>query len=62
MLCNGSLEPVAREEVAGAVPPRSREAFECFWRCTACRKVYWQGSHYQQMLRLVERLRAEGNR
>ena len=33
-----------------------------FWRCTSCGKVYWQGSHYQRMTRLIEeiQLTAEG--
>jgi len=52
--CNEPLAPVSKTHVAPLVPPRSREQFEEFSRCPACRRVYWKGSHYARMARLVE--------
>ena len=52
--CNGLLSPVTLDEVKEQVPPQAAHAHEEFWRCDACRKVYWQGSHYRRMARLVE--------
>jgi uncharacterized protein with PIN domain len=56
--CNGVLEPVPKETVLASVPPRSREHYDEFRRCGGCRRVYWNGSHYQRMQRLIEQLAA----
>jgi len=53
MRCNGLLAAVSKDEVAGQVPPRSYEAFDRFLRCQGCGKIYWQGSHYERLSRLV---------
>jgi uncharacterized protein len=57
--CNTLLVAVTLEEVADAVPPRSRRAFDRFARCPACRQVYWPGSHVDALastLALVRRV------
>ena len=33
------------------------EAFDSFTRCAECGRVYWQGSHFDRMSRLVGELR-----
>jgi uncharacterized protein len=59
LCCNALLEPVRKEDVADALPSRVREAHETFRRCPSCRRVYWSGSHYRRMERLVAELVAE---
>lgn len=49
--CNADLVPVPKAAAADRVPPRTRECFEEFVECPACRRVYWQGSHYNRMAR-----------
>jgi uncharacterized protein len=34
--------------------PKTRRYFDRFWRCEGCQRVYWQGSHYERMQRLVQ--------
>ncbi|NLF02924.1 MAG: hypothetical protein GX601_18325 [Anaerolineales bacterium] len=46
-LCNMPLEPVAREEVARAVPPYIYRTQREFDRCPACGRIYWAGTHLQ---------------
>ena len=53
MRCNGLLRAVTKAEVAGLVPPRSYEAYDEFLRCEGCGRVYWRGSHYARLSRLV---------
>ncbi len=55
--CNGLLAPVRKEEVADRLPPKTRQYYDEFQRCQACGRIYWPGSHYQRMLRFVERVR-----
>jgi uncharacterized protein len=52
--CNGRLQPATREEVTNEVPENAARFYAEFWRCVSCGKVYWQGSHYQRMTRLIE--------
>ncbi len=52
-LCNTPLVAARPEDVGGLVPEGVRSRHTAFWRCPTCRKVYWQGSHWDQM---VERL------
>ena len=46
MECNGALEVVPREAVAGRVPPKVAKAREEFFRCHGCGRVFWHGSHW----------------
>jgi uncharacterized protein with PIN domain len=57
-LCGGRLDPVSKDDVEGEVPPDSLEAYNKFWRCGGCGKVYWRGSHWR---RIVEKV-AEASR
>ncbi|WP_295801214.1 Mut7-C RNAse domain-containing protein [uncultured Microbulbifer sp.] len=57
-VCNGQLAKVAKEEVWSEVPANSRHAFSEFARCTRCGRIYWKGSHFERMQRLVKKLKA----
>lgn len=59
-VCNGLLAAVGKAEVAGELPERLGRAFDAFWRCQGCGRLYWQGSHYQRLRALVEQI--EGGR
>lgn len=52
VLCNGLLEPREKAVVAARVPPRSLAAFDTFSECPGCARVYWQGTHHAQLMRL----------
>jgi hypothetical protein len=55
---------VPKEEVAGNVPPGAARSYEEFHRCPCCRRVYWKGSHYERMEKMVGRFlnrSVEGN-
>jgi hypothetical protein len=44
-ICNGELEPVAKDEIAHLLEPGTRRSFDRFARCRACDRVYWRGAH-----------------
>ena len=54
--CNGDLQEVPKSEVAERLPPRVRAHFEAFVQCPQCAAVYWPGSHYDHMRKLVDEL------
>ncbi|MCE5262795.1 MAG: Mut7-C RNAse domain-containing protein [Deltaproteobacteria bacterium] len=51
--CNGELIPVEKDAIITLVPPRSGRFMKLFWQCQGCRKVYWQGSHYETLKRWI---------
>ncbi|UXA07898.1 Mut7-C ubiquitin/RNAse domain-containing protein [Mycobacterium sp. SMC-2] len=57
--CNGALTRVSKGEVIDQLEPRTRRYYEEFSRCTECGRVYWPGSHYAKLVRLVDRLREQ---
>lgn len=52
--CNHPLEPVRKEDVLDRLQPLTRLHFEEFHICPACKQVYWKGSHFDHMQKLIE--------
>ncbi len=52
--CNGSLVGIAKDKVVGQVPEGALASNDNFWKCEACGKIYWRGSHW---LGILERFR-----
>jgi uncharacterized protein with PIN domain/tRNA(Ser,Leu) C12 N-acetylase TAN1 len=57
-LCNAPLEPVEKGAVRSRIPDKAFERYELFWTCRACDKIYWKGSHYDEMLALLHAAKA----
>jgi hypothetical protein len=56
MECNGGLEDADRRSVLDRVPASVAREQTRFRTCSACRRVYWRGSHYDRLARLVQGL------
>lgn len=56
-MCDAPLTAVEKEAVRGMVPRRTFEAYDEFWVCRACGKVYWRGSHWRKIVETVEEAR-----
>jgi len=56
-LCNAVLVPASVEQVKEVVPDGVRARHQSFWRCPSCRRVYWQGSHWDKMTERLNDLR-----
>lgn len=54
--CNQPLVTEPKEKVKSLVPPYVFQTQDEFVRCPHCGKIYWQGTHVQQMERELERL------
>ncbi|MDX1513997.1 MAG: Mut7-C RNAse domain-containing protein, partial [Gammaproteobacteria bacterium] len=52
--CNEPLTKADERTVAARVPPGPRRLYDRFYLCRACDRVYWQGSHYRHMQRLID--------
>lgn len=50
---NAPLRPVARAAVLDRLPPRVAATQDEFHTCDLCGRVYWKGSHWQRMRRML---------
>jgi uncharacterized protein len=51
--CNAALVSVPKEDVADELPPYVRANRREFLRCSGCRRVYWEGTHVNQIRRFL---------
>lgn len=49
LVCNGLLEPIAKEQILSQIPPRVAVEHDEFLICTSCQKPYWRGTHYPKL-------------
>lgn len=56
-LCNGMLIKIDNEKVMNKIPPKVKEFANEFSYCPKCDKVYWKGSHYQKLRKMIEQIR-----
>jgi uncharacterized protein with PIN domain len=56
VLCNAVLEAVKKEQVKGQVPERVYAAGVRFTRCPACKKLYWEGTHWLDIREVIGKL------
>ena len=54
--CNLPLKALARERARNLVTPFVLERASSFALCPGCDRVFWQGTHYGDMERKIERL------
>ena len=47
--CNGRIESIARDQVAGSVPLRVWSYQHEFYRCSVCGHLYWAGTHGERL-------------
>jgi uncharacterized protein with PIN domain len=47
--CNVPLEAVDKAQVVEHIPPNVRQQHQRFSTCSSCRRIFWEGSHWQRM-------------
>jgi uncharacterized protein with PIN domain/sulfur carrier protein ThiS len=52
-MCNGTVWPVEKGEVAARLPVRTAQHYDEFWRCEQCGHLYWKGGHFRSLQILV---------
>lgn len=49
LVCNGVLAAVAKADILNRLEPKTRLYYEVFQQCADCRRIYWEGSHIENM-------------
>jgi len=59
MECNKPLEEVDKKDIEERLQPGTRRYFHEFKICPGCRRIYWKGTHYQNMQKFVKNIITE---
>ena len=54
--CNSTLTEIEKEKIFDHLPPKVKEWQNEFYYCGNCDKVYWKGSHYEKMKKIIDEI------
>jgi len=54
LTCNSILENIDKNKVKNKIPNGAFQSNDKFWICKKCNKIYWKGSHYDNMLKKIK--------
>ena len=52
--CNAELRDVPKAEVSARLPEKVRAAYQRFRSCPGCGRLYWEGTHFERLRRLLQ--------
>ena len=52
--CNGELEQKKKEDIIELIPEGTAKFCDDFWSCLDCGKIYWIGSHWKDIERILK--------
>ena len=55
-LCNGELNHVEKNTIKNKIPYNVFQKTNDFWKCSLCKKIYWEGTHIQHLQSFVRKL------
>ncbi len=56
IVCNGNLQSVEKYRIIGKIPEGVLEREKKFWMCDSCKKIYWEGTHFEKLREFVMKL------
>jgi len=56
MHCNGKTQPVNKQVIETQLLPKTKKYYDEFFQCDSCKKIYWKGSHYLRMRKMIENI------
>jgi len=54
LLCNSPISLIDKNKVKDKVPKLVYKNNQKFWYCSKCNKIYWKGSHHDNMLKKIK--------
>ena len=57
LVCNVPVEDTGPDQVKDRVPEGVLERHERFWSCPDCDRVYWMGTHWEDMLARLDSIK-----
>jgi len=57
IICNERVEKIEKEKVRGKVPEHVYESHDEFYICPKCKRIYWIGTHFENMKKFIESIK-----
>ena len=57
--CNGETQPVAKNKIEDQLLAKTKKYYNKFFQCKACKKIYWEGSHYLKMKTMINKIKTD---
>jgi hypothetical protein len=54
--CNALLNIVLKEKILDRIPPKTKEFCDEYVQCQSCDKIYWKGTHFINMKKVVRQI------
>ncbi len=54
--CNSFLKEIEKEKIIDRIPQKVKNYLNEFYICENCDKVYWKGTHYDKMSKMLKQL------
>lgn len=51
--CNALLQTVSKSDVEDRIKSDTGRYYQQFWQCSGCGQIYWKGSHYHKMKKII---------
>lgn len=58
--CNGKLRKIEKQKIEHRLEPLTKRHYNDFLICATCSQIYWQGSHYEHAMHLVNEFKEGG--
>lgn len=56
IVCNSEIFKINKTDIKNKIPTKVFQNHEKFWFCKKCDKIYWKGSHFENMINKIEEL------
>ena len=53
-VCNGTIKKVEKNKIEHLLLEKTRNNFQQFYQCNSCQKIYWEGSHFENINCLLD--------
>lgn len=57
--CNETLQELDKADAIDRIPENAAKYYQNFCTCPACKRIYWEGSHWKRMRGWLDKLLAE---
>ncbi len=54
--CNGTISSVRKSDIIERLELKTRQYYDRFYQCNSCSQLYWEGSHFDNMRKLIKHL------
>ncbi|MFW6095369.1 MAG: Mut7-C RNAse domain-containing protein [Bacteroidota bacterium] len=61
MDCNGKITSIRKKDIQSGLMEGTKKYYTEFFQCKECNKIYWKGSHFQDMMQFIESILKETN-